>query len=85
MNPNFIPVVLLGIFFAFLWLSTTIVFIRMVRRNDSISESAKTIWSILILAYWFVGAFGYLVWSIIWRVSAPKSVMLKGLPHEPTV
>jgi len=84
MNPNIIPITALGIFLAFLWLSTTVIFVRMVRQNDKISESAKTIWSILILVYWFVGAFGYVIWNIIWQISLPRPTVLSGVPHEPT-
>jgi len=85
MNPNIIPITILGIFLAFLWLSTTVIFVRMVRRNDKISESAKTIWSIVILVYWFVGAFGYIIWNIIWQISEPKTTTLTGISHESTV
>lgn len=85
MNPNIIPITILGIFLAFLWLSTTVIFVRMVRRNDNIGESAKTIWSIVILAYWFVGAFGYVIWNIIWQIAEPKATTVENVSHEPTI
>ncbi|MDX2075813.1 MAG: hypothetical protein SFZ02_05245 [bacterium] len=76
---NIILITILGIFLAIFWLFTTILFVRMVRRNDAISETAKTIWSILIVIYWAGGALGYLIWAIIWRIAdKPATQKLSG-------
>lgn len=69
MNENLFPTIILGVVIASLWLSTTIIFVRMVRQNNKIGESAKTIWSIIIVVYWIYGVIAYLIWKIIWQAS----------------
>ncbi len=69
MNENLFPTIILGVVIASLWLSTTIIFVRMVRQNNKIGESAKTILSIIIVVYWIYGVLGYLLWKIIWQAS----------------
>lgn len=73
MNENFFPMIILGVIIASFWLSTIIIFVRMVRRNDKIGESAKTIWSIIIIIYWIFGVVAYLLWKTIWQLSADKT------------
>jgi hypothetical protein len=69
MNENLFPTIILGVVIASLWLSTTIIFVRMVRQNNKIGESAKTIWSIIIVVYWIYGVIAYLIWKAIWQAS----------------
>ena len=71
MTPIISPVQLmvLAVFLTILWLLTTTLFVRIVKRNDKITDTAKTIWSILIVIYWVGGLFGYLVWNLIWQLA----------------
>ncbi len=67
--------------FILLWLSTSLFFVLMVRRNSQITDSAKAFWSIVVVVFWFQGALVYAAWGIsaqIWDTSFKKR------PIEPT-
>ncbi|MDZ4671886.1 MAG: hypothetical protein SH821_13525 [Phototrophicales bacterium] len=64
MPVNFVSLLPVIVF----WLLTSLFFVVMVRRNNQITQSAKTFWSIIVVVFWFQGALVYASWGIMAQV-----------------